>query len=234
MPTICMEMQFVKIQQVVDNLAQHPMLQDIPFDRIVNYAQELIQVIGSPKLFLEKTALVEIVNYRGVLPCDFVQVIQVRGAGCAPREYVATMDSFHTSERKAPYVETPTYKIQGDVIITSEEKEPIEIAYKAIPVDEDGWPMLPDNAVFLRAIEAYIKMRQFNILFDQGQISQQVFNQAQQDYCFYAGQAQTELIRPTLDEMETITNMWNTLIPRMVEHRRGFATAHNKEYLRRR
>lgn len=236
MPTVGMEMQFIKINRIAEDLAEHPMLRDIPFDRIINYTQELMQIIGSPKLFIEKTAEVEIVNYRGELPCDFVNVIQVRGAecGCGPLEYVAATDNFHMSDcKRPPFYDTPTYRIQGGVIITSREHDNIEIAYKAIPVDEDGWPMLPDNAVFIRAVESYIKMRRFNILFDQGQISQQVFNQAQQDYAWNAGQAQTELLIPTEDEMETITNMWNTLIPRVTEHRTGFAFAHNKEFIRR-
>ena len=235
MPTVNMETHYVKIQRIASDLAEHPMLRDIPFDRIINYTQELIQVIGSPKLFLEKTAVVHIENYRGELPCDFIEVIQVRGANCQNEEYVSATDNFHMSDRKRPmlYTQTPTYRIQGGVIIISKEHEDIEIAYRAIPVDENGWPLLPDNALFIRAIESYIKMRRFNILFDQGQISQQVFNQAQQEYAWNAGQAQSGLIMPTQDEMETITNMWNTLIPRVVEHRNGFATAHNKEYIRR-
>ena len=230
-----MEAQYVKISRIAEDLAEHPMLRDIPFDRIINYVQELMQIIGSPKLFLEKTAIVKITNYRGELPCDFVNMIQVRGAGCIANEYVSATDNFHMADRKRPSCidQTATYRIQGNVIITSKEHEDVEIAYTAIPVDENGWPMLPDNAVFIRAVESYIKMRRFNILFDQGQISQNVFTQAQQDYYFNAGQAQTELLIPTEDEMETITNMWNTLIPRVTEHRNGFATAHNKEFIRR-
>lgn len=235
MPIVDMEMQFVKIQRIADNLTQHPMLQSISFDRIVNYVQELMQIVGSPKLFIEKTAIIKIHNYRGVLPCDYLSVIQVRGAGDNAYEYVGATDNFHMSPRKKPEFigDTYTYRIQGDVIITSREEDDIEMAYRAMPIDEDGWPMLPNNASFLRAVESYIKLKEFTILFDQGRINQGVLTFARQDYSFNVAQAQNELIMPTLDEMETITNMWNTLIPRMVEHRSGFATAHNKEHIRR-
>lgn len=230
-----MEAQYVKIQRIADDLANHPMLRDISFDRIINYTQELMQIIGSPKMFLEKTEKVEIKDYRGELPCDFIEVIQVRGTRheCLPDEYVATANTFHTTEHKNHTIGLPTYKIQGGVIITSREEDTIEVSYRAIPVDEDGWPMLPNNAAFIRAVEAYIKLQCFTVLFDQGQISQAVFQQAKQDYAWCAGQAETQLIMPSLDEMETITNMWNTLIPRVTEHRTHFAAAHNKEYLRR-
>lgn len=226
-----MDTGFIKIQQIADDLADHPMLRDIPFDRIVNYAQQLIKLIGSPKLFTEKTTIVSIKNYRGVLPCDFVSMLQVRGMKdlC---EYVVTMDNFHNSERKHDFVGTNTYKIQGDVIITSQKDEDLEIAYRAIPVDENGWPMLPDNEPFKLALEAYIKKCRFNILFDQGQINYNVFDIAQRDYLFRVGQAHTSLIMPTYDEMETITNVWNNLIPRVSAHRNGFATEHNKEFIK--
>lgn len=222
---------YVKIQRIAENLAEHPMLRDISFDRIVNYAQELIAIVGSPKLFLEKTAMVHIENYRGQLPCDFVQMLQVRGK-CG-EEYVSTMNNFHDSPNKPDFVGTATYRVQGDIIITSHEHDDIEIAYRAIPIDEDGWPMFPDNAAFIRAIEAYIKMKRFTILFDMGQINQNVYANAKQEYNWCVAQAQTSLIMPTQDEMETITNVWNNWVIRTTSHRNGFATEHNKEYIRR-
>lgn len=229
-----MELHYIKIQQIADDLMQHPLLQNIPFDRIVNYAQELIQLIGSPKLFEDKIAPIHIEHHRGQLPCDFIKVTQVRGAGCNCVEYVSTMNSFHGSDGPCnDFVETPTYKIQGDVIITSTEHGDIEMAYKAIPVDEDGWPMFPDNVHFKLALEAYIKMRQFEVFLAQDKINANAYKLAQDDYFWRAGQAQSDLIMLSYDEMETLTNVWNQLIPRVTEHRNGFATAHNKQYIRR-
>lgn len=31
------------------------------------------------------------------------------------------------------------------------------MSYKAIPVDEKGWPMIPDNPVFQRALKMFIE-----------------------------------------------------------------------------
>lgn len=221
---------YIRIQQIADDLAEHPMLRDIPFERIVNYVQELIKVVGSPKLFVEKTAVVHIEAYRGLLPCDFVKVIQVRGI--RGEEYVSTMNSFHTSPKHEEFIGTPTYKIQGDIIFTSNPDEDIEIAYRAMPVDEDGWPLLPEDETFKRAIEAYIKMKRFTIYFDMGQISQAVFAQAQQDYSWCVAQAQNRLTMPTYDEMETLTNVWNNFVVRTTSHRNGFVLEHNKEYMK--
>lgn len=222
---------YIKIQQIAEDLADHPMLKDISFDRIVNYAQELIKVVGAPKLYLDKTEHVNIDNYRGQLPCDFVRVIQVRGIN--GEEYVKTMNNFHTSPKHDDFNGTPTYKIQGDVIFSSRKHDDLEIAYRAVPIDEDGWPLLPDDETFKRALEAYIKLRRFTIYFDMGQIAAPVLENARKDYSFYVGQAQSHLILPTYDEQETITNVWKNYVTRTTSHRNGFLTEHNKEYLRR-
>ena len=70
------------------------------------------------------------------------------------------------------------------------------------------------------------------ILFDTGKIRGDVYNSTCQDYAFAVGQAQTSLIMPTIDEMESITNSWNTLIPRVTEHKMGFINNGSKEILK--
>lgn len=52
----------------------------------------------------------------------------------------------------------------------------IEIAYRAIAVDEDGYPLIPDRSPFTRALELYIKKQCFTILFDLGKINQAVYS----------------------------------------------------------
>ena len=62
---------YISIKQVLDDLLDHPLLQDLSFERAVNYAVHFIQIVGVPNEFEEKTALVNIENYRGCLPCDY-------------------------------------------------------------------------------------------------------------------------------------------------------------------
>lgn len=115
-----------------------------------------------------------------------------------------------------------TYKIQGNVIFTSIREGTIEIAYNAFMVDSEGYPMIPDNSSFITALELYIKKKHFTILFDLGKLNQSVYNQVCQDYAWAVGQAQSDLVRPTIDQMQTLTNSLNTLIPRVAEHSSGF------------
>lgn len=226
---------YISLKQVLDDILDHPMLKDVSFERAVNYTVHFMRIVGCPRMFEEKTALVEIENYRGMLPCNFNDIIQVRThSSCDRKNYRVfrhTTDSFHMSDNKQDSFDL-TYKIQGNVIFTSIKEGTIEIAYNAFAVDSDGYPMVPDNSSFISALEFYIKKKKFNILFDEGKISQAVWNQVCQDYAWAVGQAQSDLIRPTIDQMQSITNSLNTLIPRVSEHKSGFVNDGSAEMIK--
>lgn len=223
----------------MDKITRHPLMQDIPFETVIDYAVDFIRIVGTPPSFVDKTAIIDIHKYRGELPCDFYEMIQVRLAydekhrveNHAPT-FRYTTDSFHMSPNK-PHVSDLTYKLQGNCIFTAPlEEGKIEIAYRALPIDEEGYPLIPDNSAFSRALEMYIKKQWFTIQYDLGKISQAVMAKTDQDYAWAVGQAQTDLIRPTIDQMESISNMWSTLIPRAQEHRKGFIHTGSKEHIK--
>lgn len=77
-----------------------------------------------------------------------------------------------------------SFKTQGRIIYTSFPEGSIELSYKAIPVDEDGYPLLIDDENYLAALEAYIKVRVFTVKFDTGKITGPVLQNAQTDYAW--------------------------------------------------
>ena len=106
------------------------------------------------------------------------------------------------------------------------------LSYKAIPTDKDGLPLLIDNSVYLKTLETYIKKEVFTYLFDMGKISPVVLQNTYQQYSWLAGMLQSEFTIPSQSEMESLTRMWNTLIPRVSEFNTGFNSLGNKEYLK--
>ena len=214
-------MNYISIRQIMDDLLADDMMKGLSLERAVNYAVEFIRVVGMPNAFEEKVEKVEIENHRGVLPCDFYEVVQVKD--CKGPEYLSMESPFHNT---VPW----TYKIQGNVIITSIEKATLLVAYRAHKVDADGFPMIPDNGTFARALELYIQKRYFTILFNRGEISRDVMHNTQQEYAFYVGQAQSDLVRPTIDQMQSITNMWTSLLQRHHKHTDGFSSINVPEF----
>lgn len=225
---------YISLKQILDNLLDHPMLREVSFERAVNYTQSFMRIVGCPKIFEEKTAIIEIEDYRGVLPCDFNEIIQVRTHNTCDDNYKVfrySTDNFHMSDNKQDSFDL-TYKIQGNVIFTSMKEGTIEIAYNAFAIDSEGYPLIPDNSAFIRALELYIKKQCFTVLFDLGQINQAVYQNVRQEYAWAVGQAQSDLIRPTIDQMQAITNSLNTLIWRTTEHNNGFVNNGSAEKIK--
>ena len=54
---------------------------------------------------------------------------------------------------------------------------------------------------------------------------------AETDYAWAVAQCEKEFVMPSISELQSITNMYNTLIPRVREFENGFAELGNREYL---
>lgn len=228
-----MSEQYTNIRLILDKIMRHPLMQDISLETVVDYTVDFMRIVGVPNMFMEKTAIIEVEKYRAMLPCDYYQMIQIRKINGPAFRY--SSDSFHMSECKDSNgrdLADLTYKIQGNVIYTSIESGEIEISYEAIATDDEGYPLLPDNSSFTRALRLYIKKEHFTTLFELGKIQPVVFNQALQDYAWAVGDCQTEFNRLSIDKAESFYNSWRTLILRDTEHRTGFINNGTKERLK--
>jgi hypothetical protein len=256
------EIQYTSIKRVLDNILDHPLLRDVSLEQAVRYTIRFIGLFGMPKLYCDKIEDVEIHEFRGLLPCDLISIVQVKDLatgiclramtdnftpGMLPhhkdKEHKPPLDLLNNLKKDDPrrwyiprlrlYLHEPAFKTQGRVIFTSFPEGKIGLAYKAIPVDDEGFPLLIDNETYLNALEAYIKKQVFTVKFDTGKISAGVLQNAQRDYAWAAGELQDELTVPSVSEMEAITRMWNTLIPNVTSFDRGFINEGDREYIRR-
>lgn len=226
-----MATKYISIKIILDKLLRHPMLQGLSLEAAVDYAVDFMRIVGCPAIFTEKTRVLDVETYKSKLPDDFYEMIQVRGNN---RVFRYATDSFFLSEDKqhAEYVKDLTYKIQGDYIFTSLKEGQIEIAYTAIETDDCGFPMIPDNSKFTRALEAYIKKEWFTILFDMGQIQPAVLQNTQQQYAWAVGACESEFQKLSLDKAESFFNSWRTLLIKDREHSKGFIKTGSRETLK--
>ena len=108
----------------------------------------------------------------------------------------------------------------------------MEIAYKSIPIDDDGFPLLIDNENYLAALEAYIKKQVFIVKFDTGKISAAVLQNAKQDYAMLSGELMDEFTIPSVSEVQSLTNYYTSLIPSVRQFDNGFKNLGDREYLK--
>ena len=224
---------YINLKELASRLTRHPLMIDLTFEAIIQYTIDFIGTLGLPPIYLDKVVTVDIDNYRASLPCDLVAIRQVKDSknNISLR---ATTDTFHLLHEENDSIKRQegTFKTQGNIIYTSFKKGSIDIAYRAIPVDTEGLPLIPDNSIFLKTLELYIKKEWFTILFDMNKISPAVLQNIQQEYAWKVGQLNTEFTLPSISEMEAISNMMSQLIPRTNEFRKGFKSLGNREYLK--
>lgn len=243
------EIRYTTVRRVLDNLLDHPMLRDVSLEQAVRHIMRFIELHGYYRFYEEKEALLDIKDFRGLLPCDLISIIQVMDTktGLCLRSMTDTFGTFH--ERRDERCDKPlrglyippgpmphgelTFKTQGRVLFTSFPEGKVKVAYQAIPTDDDGFPLLIDNEVYIDCLEAYIKKKVFTVKFDQGKIGAGVLENAKQDYAVAAKLLQSEFSTPSVSEMQTLANIWNTLIPQMRLFDRGFKHLGDREYLRR-
>lgn len=223
------EYNYINIREVLSRVLRHPLLQDLSLEAAIQYTIDFIAIMGLPDIYIDKIETLTIDNYRCKLPCDLIAITQVRYAknGTCLRSMTDSFNGINKEDRGEL-----SFKTQGNVLFTSFKEGDIEISYKAIPVDNDGLPLLPDNPIFLKTLELYIKKEWFTILFDMGKVSPTVLQNTQQEYAFKAGQCNNEFIIPSVSEMESLTRMWNTLVPRVNEFSKSFKHMGNREYLK--
>lgn len=304
------EIQYTSIKRVLDNLMEHPLLRDLTLEQVVRYTIRFIGLHGYPVLYSDKDIDVAIHDFRGLLPCDLVSIIQVKDKetgiclrgmtdnfylrrGGIRREGVNGVDAYssasyrlnghnrhdgpdggsgdsgdsedrlighnrhnrpfadglsadglgrldrtHDVEREYlppehRHFEELAFKTQGRVMYCSFPEGCVEVMYKSIPVDDDGFPLLIDNENYLAALEAFIKLQVFTIKFDTGKINANVLQNAQQDYAFRSAELKAEMQMPSVSEMESLSRFWNTLIVSQRSFDDGFVHAGDREYLRR-
>ena len=228
--------QYINIRRILDELKKHPLLQDLTLEQVVSYTITFIGIFGMPKLYQDKEECIHIENFRARLPCDLISINQIKECetGICLRSMTDTFMPREHHDRVTGYrlPQELSFKTQGQVLYVSFKTGDVLVSYKAIPIDKDGFPLLIDNPVFLKALEAYIKKEEFTILFDIGKITPAVLQNTQQQYAWLAGQLQSEFTIPSISEMESIKNSWCALIQKVSEFDSGFKSLGDKEKIR--
>jgi hypothetical protein len=224
------EIKYINIREVLSRILRHKLLQEFTLEQAIQYVIDFMGIFGFPELYEHKETIIDICDYKGQLPCDLVEVeMLVDYRTNIPLRSMTSV--FNPGNKYYNHLQQePQFKIQNRVLFVTFPKGKVKLAYKAIPVDDEGLPMIVDNSKYLKCLELYIKCQLFTELFELGKISQQVLQHTEQEYGWAAGQLSEEFKTPSVAEMQTITNMMNQMIVRKDEFYNRFERLGNKEY----
>lgn len=149
-------------------------------------------------------------------------------------------DSFHTAHHldnspdlvKKTGFYNHTYSVQGGYIFTNFSEGVAVMSFKGLMIDEEGYPMIPDNIKVEKAIENYTKLQIYQIEWELGKISDKVMNELKQETAWYMGASNTSLQMQNLDQAEAFKAAFTRTLLKPMHHDDGFRNMGTQEYIR--
>lgn len=105
-----------------------------------------------------------------------------------------------------------TYTINNNYIFLSTESGVIEVSYRSLILDDEGYPLIPDNQSFEDALYYYILKEHLYGSFIVGKVPKGVYEKIEQDYEWYVGKATNNLKLAGIDHWEETMNGIRRLI----------------------
>jgi len=124
-----------------------------------------------------------------------------------------------------------TYVITPGYLKTALKDGYIMLSYQAVPVDNEGYPMIPDDESFEEAIYWYINMKLTYPDWKAGRIRDAVYYDAKSSWNYYRKQAYGNAMMPNIDQLEAIKNAWLRLVPEIHEHGNAFTTLNERQII---
>lgn len=227
----------ISINDILFRVYRNPVLKNVRKVDVVEYTKSLIRLLNIPITYESKSIVLSIKDFRAILPKelkDIKGVYAMTSNGKAGIRIKASTENRiqHTGTIEDAKGEGIAYKHVPGWIYTEFKEGDIEIIYTAFRVDENNFPLLPENESLILAIENYIKVQYFTILVETGHMSVQVLERAEQQYNWYVGQASNSFDTPTEEEAESILNGLIRLMPDRDAFFTDFKYSSNTEKLR--
>ena len=209
---------------------------------MIEWISEGLEKIGAFPQFEVKVAgkdglpALKVTDYRAALPMGMHSIIQVAystaedgpfynmrhstGSFEAVPFTTKTLDTDPVTYEKVDdralstsFTSDLIYSISPGYITTNQKSGYIMLSYNSIPLDEDGYPLIPDHISFIDALYWYVLVKLYYPMWKRGQIRDAVYYDARRSWNFYCKQAYGTAMMPDAGMLESIKNTWLRLVP---------------------
>lgn len=227
--------QTISLKNILWKVMNHPLAKELSYDDAAMYAIEAIELIGTPLTLVDKETSppVKITNYKGAAPED---IIILKGVITEHGKVLDHNTGLHNTSgwenKDYSYTHGGNYIIESGVIKTSFQEGKVIISYKALPLDCDGYPLIPKDVKVRQAIHYYILHQHLSPLYDIGKVSDKAYNRISQEKDWYIGAAQSSSQLAGMDHAESMLNSINRLLINDTASRNFYDTMGIKENLK--
>ena len=200
---------------------------------MIEWIGEGLEAIGAFPQLVRRVEDITIDEYKACLPCDFYKIQQVMFNGLQLLPLNATLaNTFDPQDASQDYlsqdIDTVTlannvrkgnygYYIEDCYIKTNFRDGEITLAYMGFPVDDDGFPKVPDDYYYKEALLAYIIKKLKYPEYITGAIPQYIWKDIEMNWEYKCGQARANANMPDLPMLESMKNIWVRMIPNINE-----------------
>lgn len=219
------------------------------FVDIIEWCAEALDHIHVNPQYVSTPLCFEVDSYKTELPCDFIALDQISYMG---ENMVASNNSFGFDDTTVPgryYTPYPAYsynvnkiknvlfidpnstnyfrsghsfKIENGWLKTSFKEGQVSMVYLAHPMDEEGYPLIPDEVSFKEALYWYCNYKYSYAKARLGELATYFYEDAYAKWQYYCNQAGAEALMPTLTQLEGMKRMYLSLIPKIDSFKRYF------------
>jgi hypothetical protein len=224
------------VKQIVEKLYRdYAHQEELDLWDLVEWAGEALEFIGAHGQFEKYYADLEVTSHRAPLPCNFHSllgisyngsplrydsaILGVSSDGLSSDEYINAVpvddENFPLETRRSAIERAASHTITDGYLVTSFEEGGVLMAYKGIPVDDEGFPKIPDNVYYREAIVNYCQMQLDRQGWRAQKLPEAIYRDSERKWNFFCQGARNQANMPNIDKMEAIKNQWIRLKPQI-------------------
>jgi len=242
---------FISINEIIEGVYRdNAIYEELDIWDVIEWGGEALELIGAGLQYEELIAEICVKEHRAPLPCNLHLSDSVSYKGHPLHQCTGTFGAISTSPTSTDtniidgkQVDKDNFPQMGgslggggdcyymndNFIVTSFKSGCILLAFRGIKVDHDGYPMIPDNVSYKRAVKSYITMMLDRINWRKGSSPEAHYRDSQRDWEWYVKQARGAANMPNLDMMDNIKTQWVKLKPSQTAHQTFYTDLGNSE-----
>jgi len=122
----------------------------------------------------------------------------------------------------------PQFSINNNYMTFDIKEGKVCMAYWAFPLDGEGYPLVPDDVKYKRAISSYIQMKMDYIMWRQEMLPDKVYLKSEEEWKWSVASASSHLKMPDVSQMESLRRQLTKMIVRTEDFRTAFSNMNTR------
>lgn len=211
---------------------------------VIEWINEALLFIGAFGQLDSSTKILEIDNHRACLPNGFYKLQEITFNGavmywagntminnwCCPEAQIPTCNDIDSVVGGSQCGNT--FYIDNYILHTSVSEGRIPITFLTIGVDDDGFPLVPDDVYYFEACKMYVtKMIDWQ-MWRKGRIPDKVQQDSEARWNFYVQAARGAANMPNAMQLENLKNRLIRLIPQQYAYSQLFRGGQEQKFIK--